>query len=196
MSRALLAIIAALSIGCVHASKLEGGRYVGDLSLTPPEGWEEVQNRALMGNQSIVLESPDSCCVVQAELVREDENSLQLPLDIIAELYTVGRGRKAGFQSELISTDELLIDGRRAQAVTVVRHHEATTRFATSIFIRADGEIAILTLSWNRFAPPELMPQWERLIDSFALPNASRPEDPPFTIDPISEELQMEIEVR
>jgi len=182
-----------LSLGCGRAASLTNGQYRGIFAFQAPSGWYESQNRRSFRNYSVVLEAPDSCCVIQIELIHEGDDSASIPIEVVAESYSVGRGRHMGMQSRLIANDHILVDNREARAVTLVRTHGPVTRYASSVFIRTDDGLAVLTLTWAPETSLDTIALWGRLLDSFSLPNTSRPEQPPF--EPIITPEQLELEV-
>ena len=182
-----------ISLGCGRAATLSNGHYSGVFSLQAPNGWTETQNRKSWRNYSLVLEAPDNCCVIQIELIHEGADSASRSIEVVAELYAVGRGRHMGMQSNLIANNQILIDNREARAVTVSRTHGPVSRYASSVFIRTDRGLAVLTLTWTPSTSLDAIDEWERVLDSFSLPTASRPEQPPF--EPIVTPEQLELEV-
>ena len=182
-----------ISLGCGRAVTLSNGHYNGVFSLRAPNDWHEIQNRKSWRNYSLVLEAPNNCCVIQVELIHEGEDSASRSIEVVAELYAVGRGRHMGMQSNLIANNQILVDNREARAVTVSRVHGPTVHYASSVFIRTDKGLAVLTLTWTPTTSLDAIDEWERVLDSFSLPTASRPEQPPF--EPIVTPEQLELEV-
>jgi hypothetical protein len=189
------ASLISLTLGCGRAATLSNGQYSGIFSLQTPNGWTETQNRKSWRNYSLVLESPNNCCVIQVEILNEGADSASRPLEVVAELYAVGRGRHMGMQSNLIANDQILVDNREARAITVSRVHGPVVRYASSVFIRTNKGLAVLTLTWIPEASLESIAIWERVLDSFSLPTASRPEQPPFEPMVTSEQLELEVDL-
>ena len=189
------ASLISLIAGCGRAATLSNGQYSGIFSLRAPIGWEEIQNRKSWNNYSLVLEAPDNCCVIQVELIQEGADSMAQPIEVVAELYAVGRGRHMGMQSTLIANNQILVDDREARAITVARAHGPVVRYASSVFIRTDEGLAVLTLTWTPDTSLDAIEIWERVLDSFSLPYAARPEQPPFEPIVTTEQLELEVDL-
>ncbi len=186
--RARAVLVAAALGGCVHAFRPgpEGG-LEGVVQLRAPEGWRPVRNRRFARHHELILRSPDGCCTITVEVLPLDRRSAELPLDLLADTLPLEMGRDQGLAAEPLARHQILVDGREAWAITYRLHHGPHRRLATSVVVRDDRYLALLTLSLPDTAPPEVLSAWDGLLDSLRLPGPVDPDAPPFEPEPFFE---------
>jgi hypothetical protein len=95
-------------------------------------------------------------------------------------MSTLGRGRNLGYRTELLGSQEILVAERRAWATTYRFTHGPHGRTGSSVYLRADRFLVILTLQGLDNMPTEVIPMWSAFLDSFALPEWAAEEVPLF----------------
>lgn len=182
-----LLIMAALT-GCLPAARLSHGHWTGEFVITAPAGWVEVQNRRAPGHHHLVLRAPDKCCTITVERRRETAETRALPLSLVAEILPLETGRIHGVVGEPIALHQLDLQGREAWAATLLRHNGPQSWLVTMVSLRADGQLWLVSLESPRGVPPHASRAWERVLGSFALPNAAPDLSPPWEPEPFLDE--------
>jgi hypothetical protein len=178
-----LAVAFVLS-ACVPATHHGQSRPTDSFSLDVPAQWQVIRNRRLLGHHQLVLQAPDKCCTIVVERRREDRFSRELPLSLLADTLPLQAGRIHGMAGEPIAHHKLDLRGREAWATTLIRHNGPRSWLVTSIFLRADGDLFILTLAYPRNAGSSVSLAWERVVNSFDIPGSPAPDTPPWDPEP------------
>ncbi|MEE2750752.1 MAG: hypothetical protein VX519_04935 [Myxococcota bacterium] len=177
-----------LLLGCPHAVEVSDQGLLGRMSLEIPARWEVVKNRRFLGNQMVVLRSPDGCCTVQAHLIPENHKSRAVPLDILADTLSMSSAYLRGFHSELLGSNTIELDGREAWATVVRRYHGPHERLYTTVITRIPEHVVQLSLEAPFTAPLSVTTAWQAVLETFSLP-----EDPPEA-SPLFEPLPQGLE--
>jgi hypothetical protein len=159
----------------------------GRFELVVPQGWETTRNGRGLGSHHLTLASPDGTSAITVDLIREDRTSRQLPLVVLVEGYAVDSGRGRGIESERLGSDRLDVAGREAWAVTVKRHSGPNERLASTVGLRGEQHLALLTLHTRAGAPSSVASAWSVVLDSFELPRELPVETPPFLDEALDE---------
>lgn len=155
----------------------------GRFEVTVPDDWTVARNvRGPLG-QHVSLHDPDGSTAITIDLVREDRSSRRLPLSLVVDTYAVESGRGRGIQSEHLAQDTLVVADRTAFATTVQRRIGPHERLVSTVGLRGDDHLAVLTLHTVLDAPASVTIAWDRVLESFALPLDPPPDVPPFLED-------------
>jgi hypothetical protein len=174
--------------GCPHAVEVSGEHLHGRMVLETPPQWTVVKNRRLFGNHLVVLRSPDGCCLLQAQLIREDFKSRSLPLHIVADTLSIGGAHNRGLHSELLGGNTIDLDGREAWATVLRRHYGPHERLYTTVITRTPEHVVQLSLEAPFMAPLSVTSAWQHVIETFSLPQDPPGESPLF--EPLPRELE------
>ncbi|MCB9744555.1 MAG: hypothetical protein H6740_18310 [Alphaproteobacteria bacterium] len=180
-------LTALLSVSCAQALRPVPGseplRYEGELAFELPEGWALTRQRRLLSQQAVTLTTPHSGSAVTVKRVREGEVSRGLPLSIVAEVLSVDAGRSLGVDSTLVGLQQLDVDGREAWVATVRRRHGPVERIESSVYVRGERHLVIVSLHTNGDAPVEVLRDWDGLLGSLDLVTEPPPPSAPFAAD-------------
>jgi hypothetical protein len=180
--RLLLSFLFSLQLGlfaCAPAVRVENGLAQPPLVFQSPIGWELVKNQRIFRNRLVVLEAPDDCCFIRLEALVEGEEARGLPLDIVAEVHTLGRGRNLGLHMELLGSQDILVADRQAWATTYRYTHGPHARTGSSVYLRGGRYLVVLTLQGLDDMPVAVIPLWDAFLESVQLPEWA-PEDLPL----------------
>lgn len=180
--RPLLSFLFLLPIGllaCAPAVRLENGMAQSPLVFQSPLHWELVKNQRVFRNRLVVFEAPDDCCFIRVEALVEGNEARSLPLSIVADVHTLGRGRNLGVHMELLGSQDILVAERQAWATTYRYTHGPHARTGTSVYLRADRYLVVLTLQGLDDMPLAVVPLWDAFLESVQLPEWA-PEDVPL----------------
>lgn len=153
--------------------------------LSPPPGWTVARNTRFLGHDELTLVAPEGDASVHVELIPLDARTRRLPLDLIAELRALDRGRKLGVESSLWRMDRIALDGHDAWAATGRRawHHKANDY--TLVVSRTRTHAIVLTLQVPPGGLPRATPAWAHVLDAFRITRGRLPDDAPvFEPDP------------
>lgn len=162
----MLHVLPLLLAGCVAAWRPDAPRRF-DVAL--PDGWEVTRNVRVLDNDLLAARAPDGSAVVSVELIRSDRRSRELPLDLIAETRALQRGRVLGFENTRWRTDQIVIDGREAWAVTGRRAWRFVESDTTLVVTRTRTHVVLLTLDTPPGGLGEATPAWAGVLESFRL---------------------------
>jgi hypothetical protein len=179
----LLACRAVHPIVGVTPATVAGPRIVVEI----PPGWELDRNRRSPINQHLSLFNEQHASAINIDLVREDRSTRDLPLSLVTEGLALNGGRFMGIDSEHNATHELTVADREAWAVTTVRRHGPNERLISTVALRGNDHLAVLTLNTGTDAPPVVVLGWSQVLDSFEMPLDPAP--PLNLLDPLDEEL-------
>lgn len=175
-----------LALGCAAVHPIPdshpptlGGRF----EVTVPQDWTVERNVKGPLGQHLALHAPTGESSITIDLVREDRRSRELPLSLVVDTYAVELGRGRGIASEHLAQDELVVADRRAFATTVQRQIGPYQRLASTVGLRGDDHLAVLTLHTVPEAPSTVTQAWDVVLESFALPLDPPPDEPPFWDD-------------
>lgn len=174
----LLACAAVHPIPDSHPATL-AGRF----EVSVPDEWTVARNvRGPLG-QHLSLHDPSGASSITIDLVREDRGSRELPLSLVVDTYAVELGRGRGISSEHLAQDVLVVADRTAFATTVRRRVGPHERLASTVGLRGDDHLAVLTLHTVDDAPASVTLAWDLVLESFQLPLDPPPDVPPFLDD-------------
>jgi len=174
----------------MRAVSMEGRKSVSPMAFEAPAGWPLVKNKKFFRNRLVVFEAPDDCCFLRVEVLHEGAKVRSLPLDMVADTSTLGRGRNLGYRTELLGSQEILVADRRAWATTYRFTHGPHSRMGSSVYLRGGPYLVVLTLQGLDDMPPEVISLWSAFLDGFALPEWEPEVLPLFQIE---QDPEMEI---
>lgn len=153
-----------LALGCVPAWRPPD---VGRFDIEPPPGWSVVRNYRFLGADTLVIAQGSASISVS---IRPDHGRAQtLPLDLVASVRALSWGRRVGVENAVLGEQDIVLDGRRACAVTGMRRWRTATMGYTMIVTRTPGQIVELVLH----APFEELngrtAEWGSFLDHFRL---------------------------
>lgn len=169
---------------CVHAVRMEDGVAQGPFVFQSPQDWELVKNQRIFRNRLVVFEGPDDCCFIRVEGLFEGEPARALPLEIVADIHTLGRGRNLGYKTELLGSQDILVADRQAWATTYRFTHGPHARQGSSVYMRGGPYLVVLTLQGLDDMPQSIIPVWGAFLDSFQLPDWVAEDLPLFEPEP------------
>ena len=172
--------LGAILPSCGPAVHFEQQSAVSPLEFEQPVGWKLVKNRRYLKNRLVVFEAQDNCCFLRLEVVPEGGDARQMPLDVVADTLTLSRGRELGLHIELLESQEIAVDDRRAVATTYRMSHGPHSRMGTSVHMRASEYLVILTLQGLDPLSTGVLDQWGRFLDSVRLDDWPAPQEPLF----------------
>lgn len=157
------------------------------IEVEVPPNWELDHNRRNPINQHVSLLHPGTNSAITIDLVREDRDTRDLPLSMIAEGLALQDGRILGIQADHRGTHELEVADREAWAVTAVQRHGPNERLVSTVVLRGTQHLAVLVLNTSLDAPPVVVMGWSQVLDSLVLPLDPAPDL--NLIDPLEQEL-------
>lgn len=153
----------------------------GRFSLVVPDQWAVTRNYRFLGTDTLVLARDHAAMSVT---VRPDHGaSATLPLDLVASVRALSWGRRLGVQNAVLGEQEIVVDGRRACAVTGLRRWRTATTGYTMVFARAPGQTVELVLHAPADELDHYAPEWGAFLDQFHLNAPPEPDGPPFSED-------------
>ena len=158
----------------------------GRFEVVVPEGWAVTRNGRGLGSHHLTLASPDGASAITVDLIREDRSSRQLALAALVEGYALESGRGVGIESERLGSDHLAVAGREAWAVTVKRRSGPNERLASTVGLRGEDHLVLLTLH-TRPEAKGAAGAWSVVLDSFELPEEHPGTDPAFLQNALDE---------
>lgn len=170
-------LLLALAVGCAPAWHPPA---VGRFDLQVPEGWEVARNYRAFGVDTVVLAHGAASISVT---VRREGPAERLPLDLVAGVRALSWGRRVGVENLVIAEHELVVDGRRACAVTGMRRWRTARTGYTMVYLRAAGRAAELVLHAPSASLDLYANDWGRFLDGFRLQAPPEPDGPLFTED-------------
>lgn len=170
-------------MACVPAAHQAGASWQGAFQIDAPPRWTVTRNRRLLGHHVFTLSSPDDCCTIDVERLREGRAARELPLSLIADVLPSDQGRIHGHLSEPVARHQLDLAGREAWATALERTSGPQAWFVTTVYTRADGFLYVLTLTWPPDAGTHAARAWERVLSSFDIPSAPPPNGPLYVRD-------------
>ena len=155
-----------------------------------PSGWPLVKNQKFFRNRLVVFEAPDDCCFLRVEALFEGAKVRALPLEMVADASTLGRGRNLGYRTELLGSQEILVADRQSWVTTYRFTHGPHSRMGSSVYLRGGPYLVVITLQGLEDMPSEVIALWSAFLDSFALPEWEAEDVPLFEI---GQDPEMEI---
>ena len=149
--------------------------------LSVPEKWAVTRNYRLLGTDSLVLGEGNASISVTVR--RDDGAGAALPLDLVASVRALSWGRRLGVENAVLGEQEIVVDGRRAAAITGVRRWRTAKIAYTLVFLRAPGRTVELVLHAPAEALEGYVATWGTFLDSFHLLLPPDPDGPPFSED-------------
>ena len=153
----------------------------GAFDVTIPAGWTLTRNYRAFGAETLVI-TRDAAAI---SLVRRREHGRagSLPLDLVAGVRALSFGRRLGVENALIAEHDLLLDGRRACAVTGLRRWRTARSGYTMVLTRTPGYTVEIVLH----APSEVLDgyaaDWGVFLDGLHLAAPLEPDGPLFQDD-------------
>ena len=173
-----MGVLAILLFGCAPAWR---PGVPGRLDLEPPPGWAVTRNYRAFGSDTLVLSHGGASINVTT---RPDRGRAQrLPLDLVAGVRALSWGRRLGIESSVLAEHDILLDGRRACAVTGERRWRNVSVGYTMVVTRTPGRIAELVLHAPRGALDAEVADWAVFLDHFHLAAPVEPDGPLFEDD-------------
>ncbi len=171
-------MLLALLLGCVAAWNPE---RPGPFDLAVPDGWSLTRNYRFFGSSTVVLTREDAAI----SLTRRPEHgaAARLPLDLVAGVRALSWGRRLGVENSLLAEHDLLIDGRRACAVTGQRRLRTARSAYTMVFTRTPGHTVEIALHAPGGALDGYAADWGTFLDGLHFAAPPEPEAPLFTED-------------
>ncbi len=170
----LLALLLPLLVACPQAVHRVDDHLLGRVSFAVEPGWEVTRNHRFMGSHHVQLSPDPPTSVLTVDLVRTGPGGDELPLDLVAEGVVGELGRKMGMRTVATHEHEIVVDGRRAIALTGSRHHGPHSTDFTAWVARTPRHLLIVLLQ----TPPGELPQHTRLLQRL-LETLELPQEPP-----------------
>ena len=153
----------------------------GRFTLEVPEDWAVTRNSRWFGTDTLVLSHGPAAMSVT---VRPDSGANDtLPLDLVAGVRALSWGRRLGVENAVLGEQEIVLDGRRACAVTGLRRWRTATTGFTMVFARAPGHTVELVLHAPADQIDSYAATWGIFLDHFHLTAPPDPDGPLFTED-------------
>lgn len=176
--RALLAVALILLLcACPKAVTRVDDQLLGRVCFEVEPGWEITRNYRSLGSHHVQLSPTPPQSVLTVDLIRIGPGGEQLPLDLVAEGVVGELGRKLGMRTVATHQHEIVVDGRRAIALTGTRHHGPQEVEFTAWVARTPGHLLIVLLQ----TPPGQLQHHsrllQRLLESLELPLEPPPDD-------------------
>lgn len=146
------------------------------LEVEVPTGWSLEHNRRNPVNQHLSLAHDTHNSLITVDLIREDRSTTDLPLSMVAEGLALQDGRLFGIESLHTGTHRLEVAGREAWAVTTTQSHGPNEQLVSTVALRAEKHMAVLSLRTSLEAPPVVVQGWGQVLQSFRLPADPAPE--------------------
>lgn len=172
----ILALVLLLP-GCPKAVHRVDDQLLGRVSFEVEPGWEITRNYRWLGTHHVQLTPSPPSSVLTVDLVRVGAGGEDLPLDLVAEGVVGQLGRKVGMQTLATHEHEIVLDGRRAIALTGTRTHGPHQMEFTAWVARTPRHLLIVLL---QTPPGQLQYQTrllQRLLESLELPLEPPPPD-------------------
>lgn len=165
-------------LGCAPAWNPE---RPGPIELTIPPGWALTRNYRFFGSATIVLTRGEAAI----SLSRRPEHGRagRLPLDLVAGVRALSWGRRVGVENALLAEHDLLLDGRRACAVTGQRQWRTARSAYTMVLTRTPGHTVEITLHAPGEALDAHAADWGVFLDGLHLAGPPDPDGPLFEED-------------
>jgi hypothetical protein len=167
-------------MACSAAVRMEKGVAQSPMVFQSPPAWELVKNKRVFRNRLVVFEAPDDCCFIRVEALYEGQKARALPLDIVADVHTLGRGRNLGVHMELLGSQDILVAERQAWATTYRYTHGPHARTGSSVYLRGGPYLVVLTLQGLDTMPVAVVPIWDAFLESVDLPEWEAEDVPLF----------------
>ena len=162
--------------GCVRAARSEGDSFSGQFVVEQPRDWVVVRNQRFLGNGLLVMRAPDDSATITIEWMREGRATRALPLRLVSDTLAVNLGRKQGVEAEFLGQHQIEVDGWEAWVTTAVRRSGPHARMVSVVAIRIEGRIALITLHTLPGGVSASMQAWQRVLESFTVPDQRPPE--------------------
>lgn len=120
----------------------------GRFDLEVPAGWTITRNYRFLGGDTLVLERADAA--ITLSLHADRGRAQALPLDLVASVRALSWGRRVGVENAVYAEHDILLDGRRATAITGLRRWRTQEMGYSMVISRAPGQMLELVLH----APP------------------------------------------
>jgi hypothetical protein len=171
-------MLLALLLGCAAAWRPD---RPGPFELVIPPGWALTRNYRFLGSENVVLERGDAAI----SLTRRPEHGPagRLPLDLVAGVRALSWGRRLGVENAVLAEHDLLIDGRRAAAVTGLRRWRTARIGYTMLVTRTPGHTVEIVLHAPGDSLDGYAADWGAFLDGFHLAASPEADGPLFEED-------------
>ncbi len=167
-----------LLVGCAAAWNPE---RPGPFDLAVPSGWSLARNYQFFGSHTVVITRGDA----GISLTRRPENGRagRLPLDLVAGVRALSWGRRVGVENAVIAEHDILLDGRRACAVTGLRRWRTARSGYTMVVTRTPGHTVEIVLHAPEAALDAYAADWGVFLDGLRFRSPPDPDGPLFEDD-------------
>jgi len=153
----------------------------GRFALAVPEDWAVTRNYRLLGTDTVVLAKGSAAMSVTVRPAATEKRTL--PLDLVASVRALSWGRRVGVENAVLGEQEIVLDGRRACAVTGLRRWRTATTGFTMVYLRAPGQTVELVLHAPADEIAGYAATWGTFLDAFHLTAPPEPDGPLFWED-------------